>query len=174
MLVDALDYALQQHGTQTRKDGSPYVSHLLQVAGLVLEHGGSIEYAAAALLHDVVEDTPATVQDVRDRFGETVARIVEECTDSVDLPRGPETWRLRKEQYLAHLRVASSGAALVSACDTLHNLRSRTRTGLGGFNATAEERAWFYGEVVALLAARGDVPAAVVDELRTLTDRAWR
>ena len=168
MLVDALAYAVQQHGAQTRKDGSPYVSHLLQVAGLVLEHGGSMEHAAAALLHDVVEDTPATVQDVRDRFGDAVAQIVEECTDSVDLPRGPETWRRRKELYLAHLLVASSGAALVSACDTLHNLRGRTRTGLGGFHASAEERAWFYREVLALLAARDDVPAPIVDELRSL------
>lgn len=171
-LADALDAALAFHGGQTRKDGSPYVSHLLQVAGLVLEHGGSTEQAVAALLHDVVEDTPATFEDVRTRFGDAVAAIVESCTDSVDLPRGPATWRARKDLYLSHLRTASSDAALVSACDTLHNLRSRALTGLGGFNASADERASFYGSAVDVLAARGDVPAAIVDELRSLLGRA--
>lgn len=176
-LADAVAAAITWHGSQTRKDGSPYIGHLLQVAGLVLEHGGSADAAVAAVLHDVVEDTPATVADVAARFGPVVAGIVEECTDSVDLPRGAATWRARKEAYLAHLAVASSAGALVSACDALHNLRSRARSGsgeLGGFNASGEERAWFYGEVVRLLADRDDVPGLLVDELRTLIRRAWR
>lgn len=168
-LPDALAFALEAHGDQRRKDGSPYVSHLLQVAGLVLEHGGSWDAAIAAILHDVVEDTDATLDDVSAQFGEEVAAIVESCTDSVDLPRGPATWRARKDAYLAHLAGASAPAALVSACDTLHNLRSRALTGLGGFNASAEDRRWFYGEVVRLLTDRGDVPAPIVDELRSLT-----
>ena len=169
LLPDALDAAIAWHGDQRRKDGSPYASHLLQVAGLVLEHGGSATAACAAVLHDVVEDTPATLDDVRSRFGAEVATIVESCTDSVTLDRGPATWRARKESYLAHLSSASSDAALVSACDTLHNLRSLRKGGLGGFNASAEDRAWFYGEVVRLLSARGDVPEPLLDELRSLT-----
>jgi (p)ppGpp synthase/HD superfamily hydrolase len=168
VLADAVAFAVDAHGDQRRKDGSPYVSHLLQVAGLVLEHGGSLDAAVAAVLHDVVEDTEATLEDVRRGFGGDVAAIVESCTDSVSLPRGPSTWRARKESYLSHLASASHDAALVSACDTLHNLRSR-RGALGGFNASAEERAWFYGEVVRLLSARGDVPPLLVEELRSLT-----
>jgi (p)ppGpp synthase/HD superfamily hydrolase len=173
-LADAVEAALAWHGDQQRKDGSPYVSHLLQVAGLVLEHGGSWDAAVAAVLHDVVEDTEATLDDVRDRFGDEVARIVESCTDSVDLPRGPETWRASKAAYLGHLGAASTDAALVSACDSLHNLRGRVVTGLGGFHASAEDRRWFYREVVRLLDERGDVPRAILDELRTLTARASR
>jgi len=172
-LPDALAFAIDAHGDQRRKDGSPYASHLLQVAGLVLEHGGSEAAAVAALLHDVVEDTTVTLDEIGSRFGMEVASIVESCTDAVDLPRGPSTWRARKEAYLAHVPSASTDAALVSACDTLHNLRSR-RGALGGFNASEKDRQWFYGELVRRLAARGDVPAAIVDELRSLTARASR
>jgi (p)ppGpp synthase/HD superfamily hydrolase len=172
-LADAVAFALEAHADQQRKDGSPYVSHLLQVAGLVLEHGGSWDAANAAVLHDVIEDTDVTLDDVRARFGDDVAAIVESCTDSIDLPRGAATWRARKESYLSHLASASSEAALVSACDTLHNLRSR-RGALGGFNASVEERAWFYRSVYEQLATRADVPPAVLDELRSLTDPASR
>jgi (p)ppGpp synthase/HD superfamily hydrolase len=171
-LPDALAFALEAHGDQRRKDGSPYVSHLLQVSGLVLEHGGSLETAMAALLHDVVEDTTATVADVRARFGEEVAAIVDSCTDTIEgLPRGAETWRARKEAYVSHLADTSPAAALVSACDKLHNLRSMARGDATGFHASPAEQRWFYGEIVRVLAARGDVPDAIVEELRSLTDR---
>lgn len=172
-LPDAVAAAVEWHGDQRRKDGSPYASHLLQVCGLVLEHGGSVTAAVAALLHDVIEDTSATADDVRARFGPDVAAVVLECTDSVDLPRGAATWRARKDAYLAHLRVASPDAAVVSACDTLHNLRSR-RGALGGFNASEEDRRWFYSSVVELLVARGDIAPRLVEELRSLTGPASR
>ncbi|MEA3055580.1 MAG: hypothetical protein QOD30_1012, partial [Actinomycetota bacterium] len=83
LLPDALDAALAWHGDQRRKGKDvPYVAHLLGVASLVLELGGSAEQAAAGLLHDVLEDTDATLDDVRARFGDTVASIVEACTDA--------------------------------------------------------------------------------------------
>ena len=174
-LAEALDAALEWHGAQQRKDGSPYASHLLQVAGLVLEHGGSTTAAVAALLHDVVEDTGVTVEEVRARFGDDVARIVEECTDSIEGEgRGADTWQRRKEAYVEHLRTGSADAALVSACDKLHNLRAMARDGTDGFHAGPDQQAWFYGEVVAALEARDDVPPQLVAELRSLTDRAWR
>jgi (p)ppGpp synthase/HD superfamily hydrolase len=176
LLADALAFAEHWHGEQTRKDGSPYVSHLLQVAGLVLEHGGDEEQSVAALLHDVVEDTGATFEEVGSRFGPTVEQLVRECTDTLpdDDRRGPETWHARKERYLEHLRTSPAPSVLISACDKLHNLRCMARDGSEGFNASAEDQAWFSREVVRVLTARGDVPAAIVDELRSLTDRAWR
>ena len=173
-LPDAVDAALVWHGAQTRKDGSPYVSHLLQVAGLVLEHGGSQRAAVAALLHDVVEDTDVTLEEIADRFGDEVAGIVNECTDSIEgFGRGADTWRARKEAYLAHLVTASPEAALVSACDKLHNLRAMVLGDVdwSTFHAGAEDQRWFYSSMVDVLLARGDVPAVVLDELRTLTGR---
>src|SRR6267142_2813857 len=82
-LVDALAFALNAHGDQTRKGSEiPYASHLLSVAGLVLEAGGDIEQAAAALLHDTLEDGEGVDERrLRDEFGDAIAAIVVACTD---------------------------------------------------------------------------------------------
>jgi hypothetical protein len=82
----ALLYATHIHGGQVRKSNSiPYVAHLLAVAATVLEYGGDEDLAIAALLHDSVEDQggKARLEDVRNRFGERVARIVQACSDSL-------------------------------------------------------------------------------------------
>ena len=168
-LADAVAAAVAWHGSQRRKDGAPYVSHLLQVCGLVLEHGGSHDAAVAALLHDVVEDTDATFEDVADRFGSVVESIVRECTDSIEGEgRGRDTWERRKALYLSHLVSASADAALVSACDKLHNLRSMVRGDVSStsFHAPADRQEWFYSSLISVLSDRGDVPAAILDGLR--------
>jgi (p)ppGpp synthase/HD superfamily hydrolase len=87
---------------------TPYVAHLLAVAATVLEYGGDQDLAIASLLHDSVEDQggEARLEDVRNRFGERVARIVEACSDSLaDTARGERKahWQERKEAYIAHL-----------------------------------------------------------------------
>jgi len=102
---------------------APYISHLMGVAGLVLEAGGDEDLAVAALLHDVVEDCGGKpmLQEVRRRFGRRVAHVVDGCTDSYVVPKPP--WRERKEEYLRHLRTADADVHLVSAADKVHNLR---------------------------------------------------
>src|SRR5215468_3319350 len=94
----ALVYARETHAEQMRKGTDiPYVSHLLAVASLVLEDGGDEDEAIAALLHDAVEDQGGDqrLNDVRSRFGDRVAAIVESCSDSSEQPKPP--WRTRKE-----------------------------------------------------------------------------
>lgn len=121
----ALLFATRKHAGQIRKGtGTPYVSHLLSVAALVLEAGGDEDLAIAALLHDVVEDCGGApmLKEVRRRFGKRVAQVVEACSDTDITPKPP--WRERKEQYIRHLRTADAGARLVSAADKLHNARS--------------------------------------------------
>jgi (p)ppGpp synthase/HD superfamily hydrolase len=121
----ALLFATHEHAGQTRKGGSiPYISHLLGVAGLVLEAGGDEDLAIAALLHDVAEDCGGIpmLNQVRRRFGKRVAHIVEGCSDVFTTPKPP--WRERKEPYLKHLRTADADTRLVSAADKLHNARS--------------------------------------------------
>jgi len=86
----AFQYAAIAHGGQTRKGTAvPYLSHVMAVAGLVLEFGGDEDTAIAALLHDVVEDCggKARAADVRARFGDRVARLVAECTDTDETPK---------------------------------------------------------------------------------------
>jgi (p)ppGpp synthase/HD superfamily hydrolase len=121
----ALLFATRKHAAQTRKGGSvPYISHLLGVAGLVLEAGGDEDLAIAALLHDVAEDCGGVsiLNQVRRRFGKRVAHIVEGCSDAFTTPKPP--WRERKEPYIRHLRTADADTPLVSAADKLHNARS--------------------------------------------------
>src|SRR5438876_7316418 len=83
--VDALGYATRAHAGQRRaNDGQPYIAHLLRVAGLVIQDGGSEDEAIASLLHDAVEDQGGVerLNDIRERYGSAVADIVDECTDS--------------------------------------------------------------------------------------------
>jgi len=120
----ALLFAHRQHAGQLRKGTpAPYISHLLGVAGLVLEAGGDEDLAIAALLHDVVEDCGGApmLKEVRRRFGKRVAHVVEGCTDTCLDPKPP--WRRRKESYVRHLRGADADTHLVSAADKLHNAR---------------------------------------------------
>ena len=82
---EAFRYAHEVHGSQTRKGTStPYIGHLMGVASIVLDDGGTEDEAIAALLHDAPEDQGgrARLEEIRSRFGEPVARIVEDCTDS--------------------------------------------------------------------------------------------
>ena len=169
--VEALGYAARAHEGQLRgSDGQPYIAHLLRVAGLVIQEGGSEDEAIAALLHDAVEDQGGLerLEDVRRRYGASVADIVDECTDSYGKPRPP--WRQRKEEYLAGLGEASSGALLVSLADKLDNVRTMVR-GLRMFGEgfwdrsgkSPEDARWYYGT----LAERfGELrPGPLADEL---------
>src|SRR5215475_3211349 len=105
----ALVYAIHVHGGQARKGTSiSDVSHLVAVSATVLEFGGDEDLAIAALLHDSVEDQggKARLEDVRNRFGDRVAKVVEACSDSLsDTAKGePKAhWQKRKQAYLAHL-----------------------------------------------------------------------
>jgi (p)ppGpp synthase/HD superfamily hydrolase len=122
MLVRALAFATLWHGKQVRKGTRiPYVSHLLAVSSLALEAGGRMDlHAPAALLHDVVEDTPATVADVKREFGPAIASIVRACSDAED-EKNKGSWPERKARYIKHLARVSPGALLVSLSDKMHN-----------------------------------------------------
>ncbi|MGV0852644.1 HD domain-containing protein [Mycolicibacterium phlei] len=124
----ALSYAAELHRAQTRKaSGVPYIGHLLSVAGLVIEDGGTEDEAIAALLHDAAEDQggEATLAEIADCFGQAVADIVEECSDTVITPKPP--WRQRKEDYIAHLETVSDSTIRVSMADKLDNARAILR-----------------------------------------------
>ena len=127
----AVGYANRIHANQTRKGtGIPYLSHLLGVASLVLENGAESEdEVIGALLHDAAEDQGGRLRldDIRERFGDVVAHIVDACTDTYEDPK--PAWRGRKETYVAHVRerVGSGGdepALRVSLADKLYNTRS--------------------------------------------------
>lgn len=132
--TQAVDYARVAHAAQVRKgSNTPYLYHLLGVASLVIEHGGSEDQAIAGLLHDVIEDCGEVHRDrVRVQFGDVVANIVSDCTDGtaegkakhLDAEAKRKDWVRRKLDYLEHLAKAEDTTLLVSGCDKLHNARA--------------------------------------------------
>jgi (p)ppGpp synthase/HD superfamily hydrolase len=158
----ALDLAFELHRDQTRKGSAiPYFGHLLGVTSLVVETGGSEDEAIAALLHDAVEDQGgrATLERIRAEFGDPVATIVEECSDSFGDPKPP--WRERKQSYLERLESASEASLHVSLADKLHNIRTIVvdYRAVGEklwarFNAERDEVLWYYRSLAAIFARR--------------------
>jgi GTP pyrophosphokinase len=169
--ADALQWAWKLHDGQRRKGTAiPYLSHLLAVSSLALEHGATEDEAIAALLHDAVEDAGGlpTLELIRERFGSAVADIVDGCTDSYEEPK--PLWRDRKEKYIAHLANASPSVRLVSNSDKLHNARSilsdlrvHGPALWGRFTAPKEGTLWYYRSLVQAFASHGRTP--LVNEL---------
>jgi (p)ppGpp synthase/HD superfamily hydrolase len=177
LLVDSLDFAIEAHAEQTRKGSEiPYVSHLLQVSGAILEFGGSVPVAAAGLLHDVVEDCEQVdVARIRSRFGDSIADIVDRCSDTLegDMPEEKSPWIDRKQQYLAKLRSADADVLLVAACDKLDNLRSLVAdlraeglVTLERFTGTPRQTRWYYDSVRKVLS--DEVPKKLLDSIDSL------
>ena len=166
---EALVHAARLHRDQTRKGTDiPYVTHLLAVAAIVGENGGTEDEVVAALLHDAIEDTPETEESLEARFGEAVAEIVAECSDADVIPKPP--WKERKEAYVARAATLSPSARLVSSADKLHNARSifadlRTEgDGLWSrFTGNKEGTLWYYRALVETYKATGTTP--IVEEL---------
>lgn len=174
---EALLYAAQLHAGQTRKGTDiPYISHVLGVTSIVLQHGGDEDQAIAALLHDGPEEAGgrAILEEIRRRFGDRVAGIVEGCTDSWTTPKLP--WRERKEAYVAHVRTAPAEELLVSAADKLHNVRTIVsdyrvvgESIWSRFTRGKQGSLWYYRALAEVLQARFSSP--LVEELdRVVTE----
>jgi (p)ppGpp synthase/HD superfamily hydrolase len=182
----ALHYAVVIHAGQMRKATEvPYVAHLLGVASIALEYGAHEDEAIGALLHDAAEDAGGRgrLDDIRQRFGDAVAQIVEGCTDTFELPK-PE-WRKRKDDYVAHVELASASVRLVSAADKLHNARATLRDyrRLGEalwarFHGGKEGTLWYYSALVKAFRQAGtnelvEDLARVVGEIEKLAAQGW-
>lgn len=166
LIEGAFEIASHEHRDCVRKGTSiPYISHLLAVSALVIEHGGTEVQAGAALLHDLIEDT-----DLKDTFflgalvGPEIVKIVVACTDAFEDPKPP--WRERKEKYIAHLQEmiaepVANAAILVALADKVHNAETTANMvlleGLTAkqifvsppFNAGVDEQKWWYTSLVA-------------------------
>ena len=122
---DAFQYARSHHEGQLRKDGSPYITHPLEVAHLVAELGLDADSIMAALLHDTIEDTDATHEEVAKRFSETVADLVEGVTKLNKVK-----YTSTEEKQMENLRKMLMAMAqdvrviLIKICDRVHNIRT--------------------------------------------------
>jgi len=153
---DALRYAHDLHRSQQRKgNGSAYIGHLMGVASIVLDDGGSEDEAIGALLNDAAEDQGgrAQLEKIRARFGDAVAKIVEDCTDSWDTPKRP--WLERKRGYVEHARTLPASSLRVAAADKVHDayailrdLRNQGEAVWDRFNAPADDVIAYYESIV--------------------------
>jgi guanosine-3',5'-bis(diphosphate) 3'-pyrophosphohydrolase len=122
LLFRALAFSAHKHRDQRRKDAeaSPYINHPIALAEVLAGEGGvaDAEVLAAALLHDTIEDTATTADELRAEFGERIAAMVEEVTDDQSLPKAD-----RKRLQIEHAAALSPGAKLVKLADKICNLR---------------------------------------------------
>jgi guanosine-3',5'-bis(diphosphate) 3'-pyrophosphohydrolase len=140
LVREALAAARDAHAGQIRNGsaGAPYIDHPIAVAELLLAHGFGDEVAAAALLHDVVEESALEVGDVRARFGEPVGRLVEALTDDETV----EPYRRRKDLHRARVEAAGAEALAIYAADKLTNVRAlRNAYAAAGEDVGAELKA---------------------------------
>ncbi|KNE67284.1 hypothetical protein AMAG_12348 [Allomyces macrogynus ATCC 38327] len=124
-LLKAAHFAAIKHRNQIRKDGAtPYINHPIGVATLLAAEGGVTDVAVlqAAVLHDTVEDTDASPEEIREYFGDRVADLVAEVTDDTSLCAAD-----RKQRQVETVRAASDDAKLIKLGDKLYNLRDLTR-----------------------------------------------
>jgi len=174
----ALIFAARAHRSQYRKGTDiPYITHPMAMAAMLVEMGCADELVVAALLHDVVEDTPVTLAEVETAFGPQVAELVQ----GVSEPDRSVSWEERKAQTLHKLREAPLAVKLLACADKLHNIRSLSRSyaEIGEpvwqrFNRGKEKQAWYYRALVESLMAGLEEPekqpifAALAQEVEAL------
>jgi len=122
LLVDALAFAAYKHRLQRRKDpeASPYINHPIALAHVLTDEAGmtNARLLAAAILHDTIEDTETTYEELRERFGKTIAGVVREVSDDTTLPKAE-----RKRLQIEHAEQLSRRARLVKLADKICNVR---------------------------------------------------
>ena len=154
----AIQFAAKKHHGQMRRETEPlpYVTHLFSVALLVAEAGADDDVVTAALLHDTLEDTDTTREEIVLAFNEHVAKLVEEVSEDKNLE-----WKERKEHYLANLENASDAAVLVAIADKIDNIESKLeafekegQTLLKRWKQPPEEYLWYHGEALRIAQKR--------------------
>ncbi|ETN83878.1 HD domain protein [Necator americanus] len=133
LIMKANDFAARRHRFQKRKDhaGTPYINHPIGVAYILTNEAKVFDAAtlAAALLHDTVEDTKTTLEEIKEQFGQEVHDIVKECTDDKSLPKD-----VRKRAQIENGPKHSHKAKLVHLADKLYNLRDLERAAPVGWD----------------------------------------
>ena len=159
---EAIRYAVEKHSGMVRKrENTPYILHPLEVAAIVSTISSDEELLAAAVLHDTVEDTDATMEEIEQLFGARVAALVASETEDKRRSLPPDmSWRIRKEESLEELKRAADPAVKVLWLgDKLSNMRSFYRAWkISGdsiwesFNQSdPSQQAWYYRSIDTIL-----------------------
>ena len=156
-IEEAIEIAAEAHQGQYRKGtDTPYITHPYAVGLILMEAGCTETVIIAGILHDTVEDTDLTLEFIRERFGDTIAAIVDGCSENKAL-----RWRARKTERIEALRTASPEVCTVTCADKLHNLRTiiseYDRIGdavWDRFHGGVEDQAWYYRSILGAIADR--------------------
>jgi len=161
----AIAFAADAHKTELRKGSSvPYIVHPLDVLSILLKNGADEDLAIAGVLHDVLEDTPRSRDDIRQNFGDRVCSLVEGASEEEKLTKGVsneekrKTWKVRKLQKIEKVRNSGRDLRLLICADKLANIRDLKADYLvsgdvlwSKFNASKEEESWYYHEMASAL-----------------------
>ncbi|MDD6031952.1 MAG: HD domain-containing protein [Oscillospiraceae bacterium] len=158
-LHDVLCFAAEAHQGQLRKGSdTPYIAHPFEAAMILDKAGCGTEVVAAALLHDTLEDTAVTAEELEQRFGPEILALVQWESEDKSL-----SWEARKQHTIDDLADAPFEVLLVACADKVSNLRSmkRDHDRIGEqlwqrFRRGREQQAWYYGELVRVLAPLAD------------------
>ncbi|PZV09101.1 MAG: phosphohydrolase [Leptolyngbya sp.] len=164
-LLEALHFSATKHSAQRRKDkeASPYINHPIRVAQLLASEGGVTDLVIlqAAILHDTVEDTDTTPEEIERHFGPEVRRVVEEVTDDKSLPKAE-----RKQRQVEHSPHLSSQAKQLKIADKAANVQNITTSPPDGWSLERKREYLDWADRV-VAGCRGCNPAleAVYDEI---------
>lgn len=159
----AIQFAARKHHGHMRQEAEPlpYITHLFSVALLVAEDGADDDVVTAALLHDTLEDTETTREEIVEAFNERVADLVESVSEIKEKNGAKLDWRERKMYYLIQVESAGDGAVLIAIADKIDNIESK----LEAFKKEGEallqrwkqpiaDYLWYHGEVLRIALAR--------------------
>lgn len=154
LVEKAIVLAVRAHEGQMRKGApTPYIVHPLRVAILLARYGLSDEVVAAGIVHDVVEDTSISPQDIQHELGDVVATLIAPVTHDDSLP-----WEEKKKAYIESVRVASDESKAIATADKIANAESllamHEREGSAVwryFNVGKEKKLWFEESMLAML-----------------------
>ncbi|MDP1690154.1 MAG: HD domain-containing protein [bacterium] len=159
----AIQFAARKHHGQLRRETEPlpYITHLFSVALLVAEDGAHDDVVTAALLHDTIEDTGTTHEEIVTAFNEHVAALVESVSEIKEKDGNTLDWKERKTDYLARLEDANDDAILIAIADKIDNIESKLEAFqhegvalLRRWKRPPEEYIWYHSEALRIAQKR--------------------
>ena len=159
----AIQFAARKHSGQMRRETEPlpYITHLFSVALLVAEDGANDDIVTAALLHDILEDTDTTREEIVIAFNEHVAELVESVSELKEKDGKRLDWKERKTDYLVRLENASVDAVLIAIADKVDNIESKLEAFekegdalLMRWKQPSNEYLWYHGEALRIAQAQ--------------------
>ena len=157
-ITKAFEFASKAHGKQKRRiNKAPYIIHPMDVAIILMKNHAPDEVVIAGLLHDTVEDTKTTIEDIEKNFGKEVSRLVKNVTEPAKLkkkkifPKTQEIWEEKKTHTINFIKTADKKTKMLSCADKLSNIRSMIEDEKtikkkiwNNFHAPEEKQKWYY------------------------------